>query len=171
MVESELNKLGCHHPVVELGVVELRERLSGEQHERLKACLLKSGLELIDNKKTILVEKIKILIVEMVHNVSEQLTTNFSNYLTEKLSYDYTYLANLFSEHQGITIERFIIIHKIERVKELLLYNELNLTEIAYQMHYSSVAHLSNQFKKTTGITPSRFKILNHNQRVTLENV
>jgi len=171
MVAAELKKLGFGHSIVELGQVELSGPLSGEQYNSFRVALSMAGLEIINDKKTILVEKIKLLVVEMVHNLTEQLPTNFSTYLSEKLGYDYTYLANLFSENQGTTIERFIIIHKIERVKELLLYNEHSLTEIAYHMHYSSVAHLSNQFKKITGITPSLFKSLNHNTRNTLENV
>ena len=125
----------------------------------------------MDDKKAVLIEKIKNAIIEMVHYKDELPKTNFSDYLSEKLNYDYTYLANLFSEVQGTTIEKFIISHKIERVKELIIYDELNLTEIAWNMHYSSVAHLSNQFRKITGLTPSHFKKLKDKRRKAIEDV
>lgn len=171
MVKSELDKLGLHYVVVDLGEVDVKENITVEQRERLKIALLKSGLELMDDKKAILIEKIKNVVVEMVHFADEFPQINFSEYLSGKLNYDYTYLANLFSEVTGITIEQFIIAHKIERVKELLIYDELNLTQISYKLNYSSVAHLSNQFKKVTGLTPSFFKQLKHKKRVTLDNV
>lgn len=171
VVKSELEKLGLHYTVVELGEVEVMEDISTEQHTELKTVLLKAGLELMDDKKSILIQKIKSIIIEMVHYSEEVLTINFSDYLSQKLHYDYTYLANLFSEVQGTTIEKFIISHKIERVKELLVYNELTLTQIAYLMHYSSVSHLSNQFKKITGLTPSHFKGLKQKQRNSLDEV
>ena len=171
IVKSELDKLGLHYGTVELGEVEVKENITPEQLEQLKIVLLKSGLELMDDKKSILIEKIKTIIVEMVHYADELPKTNNSDYISEKLNHDYTYLANLFSEATGITIEHFIIIHKIERVKELLLYDELNLTEISYKLNYSSVAHLSNQFKKVTGLTPTFFKQLRDKRRTTLENV
>jgi len=171
VVKSELTKLGLHFIVVDLGEVEVKENITAEQHEQLKIALSASGLELMEDKKAVLIEKIKGVIVEMVHYSEETPKTNFSNYLSEKLNYDYTYLSNLFSESTGITIEHFIIAHKIERVKELLLYNELNLTEISYMLNYSSVAHLSNQFKKVTGLTPSFFKKIKQKKRNTLENV
>ncbi len=171
VVKSELDKLGLHYLIVDLGEVEIRERLSTEKRELLKVALLKSGLELMDDKKAILIDKIKTIIVEMVHYTDEPLKINFSDYLSEKLNYDYTHLANLFSETTGITIEHFIIAHKIERVKELLLYDELNLSEISYLLNYSSVAHLSNQFKKVTGLTPSFFKKLKHKRVSTLDNL
>ncbi|MBP7924524.1 MAG: helix-turn-helix transcriptional regulator, partial [Saprospiraceae bacterium] len=139
--------------------------------ELLKTNLLRSGLELLDDKKSILIEKIKNVIIEMIHYSDEIPQVNYSNYISEKLGYDYTYLANTFSEVKGITIQQFIIIHKIERVKELLLYEELTLTEIAYQLHYSSVAHLSNQFKKITGLTPTYFKNLGKKRKNNLENI
>ena len=125
----------------------------------------------MDNKKSVLIEKIKNVIIDLVHYSEEPLAINFSEFLSQQLKHDYTYLANLFSEVQGTTIEKFYIAHKIERVKELLVYNELNLTEIAYQMHYSSVAHLSTQFKKVTGLTPSHFKQLREKRRSMLEDV
>jgi AraC-like DNA-binding protein len=171
MVKEELKKLGLHYGGVELGEVQIKENINAEQRAQLKTALLKSGLELMDDKKAILIEKIKNVIIEMVHYEDELSKTNFSDYMSEKLNYDYTYLANLFSETKGITIEHFIILHKIERVKELIIYDELNLSEIAWKLHYSSVAHLSHQFKKITGLTPSYFKSLKRKKRNTLENV
>jgi len=157
--------------VVELGEVELLEELTPEKHDEFKAALLKSGLELLDDKKSVFIQKIKNIIVELVHYSEEPLSVNLSEYLSKKLNHDYTYLANLFSEVTGATIERFFITHKIERVKELLVYNELTLTEIAYKMHYSSVSHLSSQFKKVTGLTPSHFKQLRSKRRSMLEDL
>jgi AraC-like DNA-binding protein len=171
VVKEELKKLGLHFILVDLGVVDIMENISIEQHDQIKAALLKSGLELMDDKKAVLIERIRNIIIEMVHYTEELPKTNFSDYLSEKLNYDYTYLANLFSEVQGTTIEKFIIAHKIERVKELIIYDELNLTEIAWLMHYSSVAHLSNQFKKITGLTPSHFKNLKNKRRNPIEDV
>ncbi|MDB5125268.1 MAG: transcriptional regulator, AraC family [Mucilaginibacter sp.] len=160
IVEIELKKLGLHHTSITLGKAEVIEMISPEQIEQIKIALLQSGLELIESKKTILIEKIKNVVVEMIHYSENQLKTNFSDYLSSKLNYDYTYLANIFSEEQGVTIEHFIIANKIQRVKELMYGNEYNLTEISWKLNYSSVAHLSTQFKKVTGITPSRFKSL-----------
>src|SRR2546423_5920457 len=161
IVKNELSGLGLHYTRVELGeAVIMENNITEAQHNKIKIALLKWGLELMDDKKSMLIEKIKNVIIESIHYSDEQLQINFSNYLSEKLNYDYTYLANLFSEVEGTTIEHFIITHKIERVKELLVYNELSLTEIAWKLHYSSVAHLSNQFKKITGLTPSYFKQL-----------
>jgi len=171
LVKEELKKLGLHFILVDMGVVEIMENITSEQRQQIKIELLKSGLELMDDKKAMLVEKIKNVVIEMVHYSDELPKNNFSDYLSEKLNYDYTYLANLFSEVQGTTIENFIILHKIERVKELIIYDELNLTEIAWKMHYSSVAHLSNQFKKHTGLTPSHFKNLKENRRKAIEDV
>ena len=171
VVKSELSKLGLHYAAVELGEAEIMEDISTEQMQRLGVALKKTGLELMDDKKSILVEKIKTIIIELVHYTDDQIKTNLSDYLSEKLNYNYTYLANLFSEVKGTTIEKFYLAHKIEKVKELLVYDELNLTEIADKLHYSSVAHLSNQFKKMTGLTPSHFKNLKHKRRETLGNV
>jgi AraC-like DNA-binding protein len=171
VVKSELEKLGLHYLIVDLGEVELKESISQEQKDLLNLALKKSGLELMDDKKSMLIEKIKNIIVELVHYSDDQPKVNFSDYISERLNHDYTYLANLFSEVEGTTIEQFFISHKIERVKELLVYDELNLTEIAFKLHYSSVAHLSNQFKKVTGLTPSHFKQLRHKRRTMLENV
>ena len=171
VVKAELAKLGLHHTVVELGEVDVIETVTSVQRDQFKSALLKSGLELMDDKKSMLIQKIKNVITELVHYSEEPLTVNFSAYLSQQLNLDYTYLANLFSEVQGTTIEKFYIAHKIERVKELLVYNELTLTEIAYKMHYSSVAHLSTQFKKTTGLTPSHFKQLKDKRRSMLEDL
>jgi AraC-like DNA-binding protein len=171
MVKEELKKLGIKYVAVELGMVEILEDLTQEQREQLKVNLHKSGLELLDNKKSILIEKIKNVITEMIHYSDELPKVNYSEYISEKLGYDYTYLANTFSEVKGITIQQFIINHKIERVKELLLYDELNLTEISYKLNYSSVAHLSNQFKKVTGLSPSFYKQLGQKRKNNLENL
>lgn len=171
LVKEELKKLGLHFMVVDLGEVEIMENITAEQRTTLKNALLESGLELIDDKRAVLIEKIKTVIIEMVHHSDEVIKINFSNYLSEKLHYDYTYLANLFSEVQGTTIEQFLISHKIERIKELIIYGELNITEIAWKMNYSSVAHLSNQFKKMTGLSPSHFKQLKDKRRNPIENI
>jgi AraC-like DNA-binding protein len=171
VVKSELDKLGLHYQKVDLGEVNVKEILTNEQRDQLKAGLLRSGLELMDDKKSVLIERIKNLVIEMVHYSEEVPKKNFSDFLSEKLKYDYTYLANLFSEVTGLTIEQYIIAHKIERVKELLIYDELTLTEISYRLSYSSVAHLSNQFKKVTGLTPSFYKQLKNKKRTPLENV
>ena len=171
IVKEELKNLNLHYVNVNLGEVEIMEDITELQRLQIKEALLKSGLELMDDKKAMLIEKIKNVIVEMVHYSDEMPKVNFSEFLSKKLDYDYTYLANLFSDTEGTTIEHFILLHKIERVKELILYNELNLTEIAWKMHYSSVAHLSSQFKKITGLTPSFFKSLKDRKRDTLENI
>ena len=170
LVKDELKKLGLHF-IVNMGEVEIMENITDEQREQIRSALRESGLELMDDKKAMLIEKIKTIIIEMVHYTDELPKTNFSDYLSEKLKHDYTYLANLFSEYQGTTIEKFMITHKIERVKELIIYDEVNLTEIAWMMHYSSVAHLSNQFKKITGLTPSHFKQLKVKSRSPIEDI
>ncbi|MCW3103845.1 MAG: AraC family transcriptional regulator [Bacteroidetes bacterium] len=170
-VKEDLKKLGLHFIVVDLGEVEIMENISIAQRAELKASLLSSGLELMDDKRSMLIEKIKNVIIEMVHHTDEMIKVNFSDFLSEKMNHDYTYLANLFSEVQGTTIEQFIISHKIERIKELIIYDELNITEIAWKMNYSSVAHLSNQFKKMTGLSPSHFKKLKTQRRVPIEEI
>jgi AraC-like DNA-binding protein len=171
VVKEELKKLGLHFMVVDLGEVDVMEDVTASQREQLKAAFLLSGLELMDDKRAVLIEKIKNVIIEMVHHSDEVIKINFSNYLSEKLNHDYTYLANLFSEVQGTTIEQFLISHKVERIKELIIYGELNITEIAWKMNYSSVAHLSNQFKKVTGLSPSHFKNLKDKRRSPIEEV
>ena len=171
IVRDELKRLGLKHTIIDLGMVETLEDITKEQRQLLQVNLLKSGLELLDSKRAILIEKIKNVITEMIHYSDELPTTNYSDFISEKLGYDYTYLSNIFSEVKGITIQQFIIINKIEKVKELLLYEELNLTEISYKLHYSSVAHLSNQFKKITGFSPSYYKQLKQKRNSNLENM
>ena len=171
MVKEELKKLGLHFIVVDLGEVDIMEDINIEQREQLKMALLNSGLELMDDKKAILIERIKNVITELVHYSEELPKVNYSDFISEKLNHDYTYLSNIFSEVKGITIQQFIIINKIERIKELIIYDELNITEIAWKMNYSSVAHLSNQFKKVTGLTPSHFKQLKDKRRSPIEEI
>ncbi len=170
-VKEELKKLGLHFIVVDLGEVEIMEDISAEQRQELKTALLNSGLELMDDKRAVLIEKIQNVITQMIHYSDEAPKINYSDFISDKLNYDYTYLSNLFSEVKGITIQQFIIVHKIERAKELLLYDELNLTEISYKLHYSSVAHLSNQFKKITGLTPSEYKKMKDKKRRPIEEI
>ena len=171
MVKDELKKLGLHFVMVNLGEVEIMEDITPEQREQFKVALLESGLELIDDKKAVLIEHIKNVIVEMVHYADEMPKVKFSNYLSDKLHYDYTYMANLFSCTEGVTLEHFIVLHKIEKVKELIIYDEMNMTEIAWKLQYSSVAHLSNQFKKVTGLSPSHFKQLKVRRRSNIEDI
>jgi AraC-like DNA-binding protein len=170
MVKEELKKLGINYVVVDLGLVEVLEDITEKQREQLSKNLLKSGLELLEDKKSILIEKIKNVIIEMIHYSDDLPKVNYSDFISEKLGYDYTYLANTFSEVKGMTIQQFIIIHKIEKVKELILYDELSLAEISYRLHYSSPAHLSNQFKKITGLTPSFYKKMKQKRDKNLEN-
>lgn len=171
VVKAELKKIGLDVVAINLGVIETSECISLEQMQILKMNLKKAGLELLDDKRSILVEKIKNVIVEMVHYSDEKLKINFSDFISEKLNYDYTYMSNIFSEVRGITIQQFIILNKVERIKELLLYDELSLSEISYQLDYSSPAHLSNQFKKMTGLTPSFYKQMKKRRKTSLENL
>jgi len=171
VVQEELKRLGLKYVVLELGMVDVLEEVTDEQRQQLKERLLKSGLELMDDKKSVLIEKIKNVIIEMVHYCDEFPKVNHSDYISEKLHHDYTYLANTFSEVKGITIQQFIILHKIEKIKEYLLYDELTLTEISYKLNYSSVAHLSNQFKKITGLSPSFYKQLKKKRKENLEGL
>jgi YesN/AraC family two-component response regulator len=171
IVKSELENMGLHPIIVELGEVTIVEDITPEMQSKLSKSLLKYGFELLEDKKSILIERIKNIIVEMIHYSEEPPLLNFSSFLSEKMKYDYNYLSNLFSEVKGTTIEHYIISHKIERAKELLIYNELSLTEIADKLHYSSVAHLSNQFKKVTGLTPSFFKKMKHKRLIAHENI
>jgi len=170
-VKQALKDLGLHFIVVELGEVEIMEHLTGDQILQLAKVLHSSGLELMDDKRAVLIEQIKNAIIEMIHHSDEALKVNFSDYLSKKLNHNYTYLANLFSEVQGTTIEHFIICHKVEHIKELIIYDELNISEIAWKMNYSSVAHLSNQFKKVTGLTPTHFKQLKQKRRDPIEEI
>jgi AraC-like DNA-binding protein len=171
VVKEILKELNLHFILGDLGEVEIMENISLEQREYLKKELIESGLELMDDKKSILIEKIKNIIIQMIHHSEENIKINFSDYLSEKLHHNYNYLANLFSDTQGTTIEHFIIYNKIERVKELMIYGELTITEIAYKMNYSSVAHLSSQFKKVTGLAPSHFKQLKDKRRNSIEEL
>jgi len=170
-VKEELKKLGLHFIVVDLGEVEIMEELSPDLKDQLKSGLLNAGFELMDDKRAVLIERIINVIIEMVHHTSDIIKINFSDFLSKKLGLDYTYLSNMFSEVKGITIQQFIIIHKVERIKELLMYDELNLTQISYKLNYSSVAHLSNQFKKITGLSPSHFKKLKDKRRIPIEEL
>lgn len=171
MVQEELKKLGLEPLTVELGVVEMKKDIPVAQLDLLRTSLSLSGLELLDDKKSILIEKIKNLITEMIHHSDELPDDNYSDFISRKLGYDYTYLSNTFSEVKGITLQQFIIVNKIERVKELLLYDELNIVEISRKLHYSSASHLSNQFKKVTGLTPSYFKKIKKLRSGNLENL
>jgi len=171
MVKSELEKLNIKYSLVELGEVEITEVLDQNKFLSLKTALHESGLELMDDKKAMLIEKIKNVVIEMVHYADELPKTKFSHYLSDKLKVDYTTMSNIFSQTKGITIEHYIMLHKIEKVKELLIYDKLNLTEIADKMHYSSISHLSNQFKKITGLTPTFFKNMKLRRRQSLEDL
>ena len=170
-VKEALKELGLHFIVVDLGEVEIMENISAAQRTELATALLGSGLELMDDKRAVLIERVKNAIIEMIHHTDEVIKINFSDYISKKLDHDYTYLANLFSEVQGTTIEQFIISHKVERIKELIIYDELNITEIAWKMNYSSVAHLSNQFKKVTGLSPSHFRQMRDKRRSPIEDI
>lgn len=171
MVKEELKKLGIHFVIIDLGMVEILEEIAPEQREQLRSNLKKSGLELMDDKRSILVESIKTTIIEMIHYSLEDPKMNYSDFISEKLGYDYTYLSNIFSEVKGTTIQQYIILNKIERVKELLLYDELSLSQISYLLHYSSAAHLSNQFRKITGLTPAYYKGIANKRRKNLESL
>ncbi len=171
VVKDILKQLELHFVLVDLGEVDIMETISVMQKEELKTLLKSAGLDLMDDKRSVLIERIKNAVIEMVHHSDEVMKVNFSDFLSEKLNHDYTYLANLFSEIQGTTIEQFVISHKVERIKELIIYGELNITEIAWKMNYSSVAHLSNQFKKVTGLAPSHFKQLKDKRRLPLEDI
>lgn len=170
-VKEELTKLGLHYGAVDLGTVEVLDEITSVQRRLLKNALLRSGLELMDDRKAILVERIKNVITEMVHGPEELPKVKFSAFLSEEMGYDYTYLANTFSETTGTTIEQYLIASRIERAKELLLDEELNLTEISFRLRYSSVAHLSGQFKKVTGFTPTFFKSRKQKRAVNLEDI
>jgi YesN/AraC family two-component response regulator len=170
-VKEELRRMGLHFVVVDLGEVEIMEELSPEELEELNKGLLASGLELMDDKKAILIEKIINVITEMIHYSEDIPKVNYSDYLSEQLKHDYTHLANIFSEVKGMSIQQYIIYNKIEKIKELMLYDELNLTEISYKMNYSSVAHLSNQFKKVTGMSPSQYKQFKDKKRIPIEEI
>ncbi len=173
LVQEELLKLGVQseYVVVDLGMVEIHKDITDIQLEQLKENLSKEGLEILDDSKSKLIDKIKSLITDLIHSSKEQPKVNYSVYISEQLGYNYNYLANIFSEVKGITIQQFIIIHKIEKAKELLFYDELTLTEIAHRLHYSSVAHLSSQFKKVTGLSPSFYRHIKNKREGVLENL
>jgi AraC-like DNA-binding protein len=170
-VKEELNKLGIRYNSIELGEIDVLGNLTMVQREKLGSSLNKYGFELMVDRRTILVEKIKSIITELIHYTDERISTKYSYILSERLGFNYNYLAGIFSEDQGITIEKYIILHKIERIKELMMYGELNMTGIAWKLNYSSVAHLSFQFKKVTGLTPSQFRQLNGNRRMSVEEI
>lgn len=171
IVKEILREMDLHFIMVDLGVVEIMEELTPVQLEELNNALQESGLELMDDKRAILIESIQSVIIEMIHNEKDLTSINYSEYISEKLNHNYTYLSNIFSEVKGTTIQQFIILHKIEHIKELIMYDELNMTEISYKMNYSSVAHMSNQFKKITGLTPSHFKLLKDKRRTPIEDI
>jgi AraC-like DNA-binding protein len=170
-VKEVLRKLELHFIVVDLGEIDIMEDISGERLENLRLLLSDGGFELMDNTRAILIERIINVIIEMVHHTEKMIKINFSDYLSEKLNHDYNYMSKMFSEVKGITIQQFIINHKVEKIKELLLYGELNLTEISYRLNYSSVSHLSNQFRKITGLSPSDFKHLKRKRRISINEV
>jgi len=170
-VKEILKKMGLHFIVVDLGEIDIMEDISGNRLENFRIALTDGGFELMDDTKAILIERIINVIIQMVHHTEEMIKINFSEFLSEKLSHDYNYMSKIFSEVKGITIQQFIIVHKIEKIKELLLYGELNLTEISYRLNYSSVSHLSNQFRKVTGLSPSDFKHLKGSKRSSIEDI
>jgi AraC-like DNA-binding protein len=167
-VKNELEKLGLHQTKIELGEAEIMEDLSIEQRGNLSISLKNIGLELMDDRKNILADRVKTAIIDLVHYTDHQIKINLAAYLSEKVYHNYAFLCKLFSEVNDTTIEKFYLSQKLEKVKELLVYEELNLTDIAYKLDYSSVAHLSNQFKKMTGLTPSQFRNLKQNRRLVL---
>lgn len=171
VVRSELEKFGLHPTNVELGEAEIQDSLDAEEKEQLNLDLKKLGFEIIDDKKTRLIESIKTCIVERIHYTEEPLKITFSDFLSEKFHQDYSSLSKLFSEVQGMTIEQYVITQKIERVKELLVYDEMTLGEIAEKLNYSSVSHLSKQFKKVTGLTPTHFRQVKENKRTPLDEL
>lgn len=170
-VKEVLKDMGLHFVFVDLGAVETMEELSTEQFKQLKSILLELGLELMEDKKAELVQRVKQLILDMIYHNEEEMKMSFTTYLSEQTGHDYPYLSNLFLESQGVTIQQFMIIHKVERIKELIIYGELSITEITWKMNYSSVAHLSNQFKKITGLTPTHFRQLKEKRLQTMMEV
>lgn len=171
VVKNTLEKIGLHPIHIELGEVELLENDISTVKAQLMDELHLLGFELLDDRKSKIIEKIKISIVDLVQTKNSDLSVNLSVFLAQAIKQDYSTLSNLFSEVEGITIEKYYIHQKIEKVKELLVYDELTLSEIAFQLNYSSVAHLSNQFKKVTGLTPSHFKKNRTTQRISLDEV
>ena len=171
VVQNELDKLGIAANTIKLGEITLKKDLTTKEREALENVLDPLGFEVIDDKKSRMIEKIKNVIIELVHHQDNDVKTNLSDVLSDALNHDYNYLSNLFSEIEGTTIEKYFIAQKIEKIKELLVYDELSLSEIADRMNYSSVAYLSNQFKKVTGLTPSHFKQIREDKRKPLDQV
>ncbi|QNR84241.1 helix-turn-helix transcriptional regulator [Pedobacter riviphilus] len=171
VVKAELEKLGLKPLLVELGEVTLAENISSEDKIKIAERLTDFGFELLADKKTQIAEQIKTAIIKLIHYTKEPLKINLSVYLSEQLKLEYTSLSSIFSEMENQTIEKYFIAQKIEKAKEMLTYGELTLSEIAYQLNYSSVAHLSAQFKKVTGITPSVYKTTSTDSRKTLDEV
>jgi AraC-like DNA-binding protein len=171
LVRDVLTAMGLHFVMVELGEVDVMENITTAQREYLRAELQDAGLELMEDKRAILLEKIKLTILDVVNNRGEDTRIKFSHYLSGKLNYNYTYLANVFSEFCGTTIEQYIIVQKVERIKELITYDQLSISEIAWKMNYSSAAHLSNQFKKVTGLSPLHFKNLKSKNSIAMDKV
>ena len=169
--KTEIEKLGFKANVIDLGEVELENSIDNQEKQQIKEALENFGFELIDDKKSRIIEKIKTLIIDLVHQKNNELAINLSEYLSNQLSQDYSSLSNLFSEVEDVTIEKYFISQKIEKVKELLVYDELTLSEIAFQLNYSSVAYLSNQFKKITGFSPSHYKQLKDKKRKQIEDL
>ncbi len=171
VVRNEFEKVGISPVSVELGEVEIHEEPTEEALTKLNDSLLKLGFEIIDDRKSKLIEQIKNTVVTLIHHSEEAPKINISDFIAQKLNYDYTYLSNLFSEVEGTTIEKYVISQRIEKAKELLMYDELSLSQIADQLGYSSVAYLSNQFKKQTGLSPSFYKSLKENRRRNIEEL
>ena len=171
VVKNQFEYIGLQPISVELGEVEIEQTPSASQMTELNTALKALGFEIMDDWKVQTIEKIKNLIVTLVHHSNNKISTNLSTFISSQLLQDYNYLSNLFSEVEGTTIEKYFIAQKIEKVKELLVYNEMTLSEIGDQLGYSSVAYLSNQFKKVTGLTPSHFKTLKENKRKNIEEV
>ena len=171
VVQNELDKLGFDVKDIKLGEVTLEKEPAPEEKVKLTMALIPLGFELIDDKKSRIIEQIKNIIIDLVHHQDNDIKTNLSDVLSNQLHHDYNYLSNLFSDVEGTTIEKYFIAQKIEKVKELLVYDELSLSEIAFRLNYSSVAYLSNQFKKVTGLTPSHFKQIREHKRKPLDEV
>ena len=171
VVKEALEELEIHPVKVELGEIETKEELTKDDKEKLNKKIKQVGLEILESKQGLLIEKIRKVAVDYVYHTEEKIITNFSLYLSSKLNYSYTYLSNFFSEVEATTIEQYVIAMKIERIKELIMFEDFTLTEIAYKLHYSSVAHLSSQFKKVTGLTPSHFKALKKKRRIAIQNL
>ncbi len=171
VVKNILNEMGINYSFIKLGHASIKDEITPDQRNLLEAALLKAGLKLMDDKKSMLTEQIKNVVIEMIHYSDELPKSNFSDFISQKLDYNYTYLSNTFSEVKGTTVEHYIIAHKIEKVKELLIYSELTLSEIAWKLRYSSVGHLSGQFKKVTGFTSSYYKKMKQKSMFSLQNI